>query len=310
MKKLYAILATALLSVTVTYGQAVWNLGSGDFSFTTWDPATAPGTYPAGIKFKQYTLASTDPTSADDPSADWKCYYNLTARSRIIGRGDSGVAFINTQNNQSDLQCDSVDANGTVGGKAGAVLLTLNASNREGLTVSWKAGTAIQSNGTPTPRVYDMILQARPDSTSAWTDIAGTTYTSAGAANNSVQSFSGIVLPASFNNQALVQLRWKAYQSNTGVGSRPYITIDDITVSSSIFTGINTISGKATFEVYPNPASQEINFTKAVTGQLLDASGRVVLNLNNATKADVSSLQSGLYFLRSIAGEVVKVSVK
>jgi hypothetical protein len=310
MKKLYSLVLATFLSVSMSYGQAVWDLGSGDFSFTTWSPDAAAGTYPAGLKFKQYTLASADPTSTDDPSTDWKCFYNLTARSRIVGRGDSGIAFINTQTNQNDLQCDSVDANTIVGGKAGAAVVTLSSTGRESLTISFVAGTDLQSDGTPTPRVYDLVLQARPDSVSAWTDFSAGTYSTAGASPNSVQSFSGIVLPFEYNNQSIVQVRWKAYQSNAGVGSRPRLTLDDIAISSSIFTGINPVSGKASFEVYPNPSSQEINFTKPVSGQILDATGRVVMNLNASTKVDVSAFQTGLYFLRSTAGEIVKVSIK
>ncbi len=310
MKKLYSLVVVAFLTVSVSYGQAVWDLGSGDFSFTTWSPDAAPGTYPAGLKFKQYTLASTDPTSTDDPAADWKCYYNLTARSRIVGRGDSGIAFINTQNNQNDLQCDSVDANTIVGGKAGAAVVTLSSTGREALTISYVAGIDLQSDGTPTPRVYEMVLQARPDSVSAWNDFAAGTYSTAGASANSIQSFSGIVLPFEYNNKPIVQVRWKAYQANAGVGSRPRVTLDDIAISSSIFTGINTVAGKASFDVYPNPASNEINFTKPVSGQILDATGRVVMNLNASTKADVSAFQTGLYFLHSSTGEIVKVSIK
>jgi len=309
MKKFYSLIAIAILTISVSKGQSVWNLSSGDFSFTSWSPLSAPGTYPAGMLFKQFNI-STDPIATDEPSSDWKCYYNLSARSRIVGRGDSGIAFINTGNNQNDLNCDSIDLNSIAGGKVGVAVVTLSSSGQESVTISYTAGIDLQSDGTPIAREYEMVLQARIDSVGAWTDFPAGTYTTAGALPNTVQSFSGITLPLEYNNQALFQVRWKTNQTNAGTGTRPRITLDDINITSSIFTGLNQVRPATSFSVYPNPASTEINFTKTVSGLIMDATGREILAVNATNKADINGLQSGMYFFKSTTGEIVKISIK
>lgn len=95
--------------------------------------------------------------------------------------------------------------------------------------------------------------------------------------------------------------------------------IQDITVSKnaadapanspcSARTALNTI-GQNKLNFYPNPACNEINFIQETTGEILSLSGKSVLKFTNVTSVDISSLNSGLYLVKS-ANEVNKLIVE
>jgi hypothetical protein len=119
------------------------------------------------------------------------------------------------------------------------------------------------------------------------------------------------VLPANFDNKPLVQLRWKYYQSTAGAGIRPGLSLDNINVTSSIYTGSNQVfSYLASLSVSPNPASSLVNFNKEIGGTLLDISGKTVANFSKTKSLSLNGIAAGLYTLRSSDGEVVKISVE
>ncbi len=312
MKKIYLSFALVVSIVTALSAQTVtpWALSpTNSYSFTSWDPNSAGGTYPPSMLFKQYTTGSTEPVVTADPTETWRCVYNATVRCYITGKGDSGVVFRNAGGSLNAAQCNN---GGITGKQVGAALLTLSTTNCQSVNVSFKAGTLIQTDST---QVYEMVLQGRTDSAtaSAWTDIAGGLYSTSGVAAGTIQSFSNIVLPSSFNNLPIVQLRWRIYNFDdaSGGGTRPAILLDDINVTADLFTGISyTANDKVILSVYPNPASDNISFNKAISGKMLDVSGREVVSFQNAMNVSLAGISTGIYTLHSTTGEVVKVSVK
>lgn len=87
-----------------------------------------------------------------------------------------------------------------------------------------------------------------------------------------------------------------------------YLDVDDIVVDLEQAVGIEN-AANASISVYPNPAHSAIN----VSGegirqiQIVDASGRVVIDRAAAGSIDISSLGCGVYFLRVIVPEGVRV---
>lgn len=76
-------------------------------------------------------------------------------------------------------------------------------------------------------------------------------------------------------------------------------------------TGIAAASpARATERVWPNPAADRIHFTERVTGSVLDAQGRTVLNVTNAMDIDVSRLLPGLYVLHAEGKDVIRFVVE
>lgn len=201
---------------------ATYDLGSGNYTLTEWAAAEPAGTYPSNMIFHLGNLQDAS-LSTFIASTDYTGAYNASSGTRIKGLGTSGFSFLNT---------------GT-SGFLGQAVLALNASNRQDITIDFTAGLVTQGDGSPTPRDYRIRLQYKIGLAGAWTDVSPVTeYASAGQISGHSQSYSGIVLPSACNHQPLVQVRWIYYQqaANNG-GSRPEIRIDDITISSSVYSG-------------------------------------------------------------------------
>ena len=61
-------------------------------------------------------------------------------------------------------------------------------------------------------------------------------------------------------------------------------------------------SHRQTIEVYPNPVEALLHLPEGISGEveLIDARGRVLMKMENATTIDVSKLENGIYYLRAI----------
>lgn len=290
----------------------VWNLENGDYTFTDWSDASPVGTYPAAMILQQYTItgSSVEPDSLANPTEPWLCLYNLTARSRITGRGTEGIGFLNTSDPQNDTQCDGV-SDGVSGKKVGAALVNLSSLNREAVTISFKAGIFQQVADTvATPRIFNLRLEARYDTSNAagWITIPNATYSSAGLQVGNSQDFSNIVLPFEFNNKEIIQVRWKYYQAVEGNGVRPGLLLDDITVTSSVFTSANKVKHTHDLNVYPNPVKDFVFFSSTESGDIYNVIGNKVLSFNNENRLDVSGLPNGAYVIKTTKGLVKKIS--
>jgi len=299
--KLILAIAFILANATIAFSQSnpdAFNLGSDSYDFVEWDSTSLPGTYPPNMIF--HVFENSDPNLETEPTGDWVCAYDIDSRSRINGLGTAGLAFANTGNIQ-DTQERCGNGPDDVGGFVGTAVVSLNTLNRQEITINFTAGLITQGLGVPVPREYGLRLQYRVGAGGAWISAPGNVlFSSAGKQAGDLEQFTNVVLPATCNNQNLVQIRWKYYQiaSNDGA-SRPAIQLDDIYISSSVFTGgvelpilyINEIMASNTsaiadgtgafedwFEIY-NPNDTDINISGFY----------VTDDLNNPTKHLISS---------------------
>jgi uncharacterized protein len=97
----------------------------------------------------------------------------------------------------------------------------------------------------------------------------------------------------------------------TSNGSRNIPPFDnDATVAITGFalsTPTTEVKVSADFSVYPNPAQDVINFNKTTDVSIYNISGQQIRIERNVNQINISDLNSGIYFLQNIKGEVVKL---
>jgi hypothetical protein len=64
------------------------------------------------------------------------------------------------------------------------------------------------------------------------------------------------------------------------------------------------------FQVFPNPTSGMVHFSRPTGFELFDVLGRRVLRDNNANQANLSGLPRGMYFLKPHRGAVQKLLIQ
>lgn len=64
------------------------------------------------------------------------------------------------------------------------------------------------------------------------------------------------------------------------------------------------------FYVFPNPAGRELLFNKKADIYFFDDTGNILFSRQNTNILDISSLNSGVYFIRTAEGEVQKVVIQ
>ena len=117
-----------------------------------------------------------------------------------------------------------------------------------------------------------------------------------------------IALPYYCGNQPFLQLRWVYYQSKIGGGQRVELGVDEINVTSDIFTASKNVEATYVLKAFPNPTTQRIvNINKTITGQVFSAIGAPVATVSNTNKIDLSIVPNGVYFLKTTKGEIVKL---
>ena len=77
-------------------------------------------------------------------------------------------------------------------------------------------------------------------------------------------------------------------------------------IASSIVVGVDEAESNS-FTAFPNPTSGIVQFSAAVSGQLMDASGRRIMNISNTMEMDISDLPQGLYVLRTDDGANIRL---
>lgn len=68
--------------------------------------------------------------------------------------------------------------------------------------------------------------------------------------------------------------------------------------------------GLKQFNVYPNPATSQLNFGTKVSGSLIDVSGRVAVKFEQQSSISVADLRAGIYFLKAEGYMVEKVIIQ
>lgn len=207
-------------------------LNDGDFLLAGFDSLTTAGGFFTNTAF--WTRNSVDANNSVPFADDWKCKYDLNARSRIRGLNDDGIMFLNTGNSQREGDCDG--SNPGVGadienGFAGALVVALNTTDRQNIEVNWKAVTELRNT-----RIYEFRLQYRigdggGNPNAGWLDFATPVVYS--AQNDGEFMNMSNTLPSACNNQPLVFLRWSYDFVTDGGGQRSRLVLDDIEITSA-----------------------------------------------------------------------------
>lgn len=227
-----------------------FNLGTGSFSFTEWDSLSAIGSFPDNMRF--WTSNENDADLNVVFADDWSCLYNLESRSRILGLNADGVGFINTGSPQADGDCDGSNpgtGNDKVNARVGAMVLSLNTTGRQSISVTWTGRTILVNNREYAIRLQYRIGNGDNDANADWQEFNIPVEYNRQQNDGDFMEMPTVVLPSSCNNQALVQLRWVYYYKDTGVsGARALLAVDDVLVESETL-------GLSSIVVTPNPLS-------------------------------------------------------
>ena len=122
---------------------------------------------------------------------------------------------------------------------------------------------------------------------------------------NQGEGWNEVIVDLSEYSGQIINLR---FRGKTGNGDLSDLAIDDILITG--LTGVENISNKDDFRVYPNPATNILNIVQNnITGQneisliITDISGRAVLKEklnsigNGRYQVNISDLQNGIYFI-------------
>jgi hypothetical protein len=300
-------LCVFLLSINInTIGQTnpePFNLSTGAYAFTAWDSASPAGTFPPNMIFQFVDTNQLAPFVTEGTS-DFDCSYNKTKRPRINGLGADGISLLTTSNSQYNNCISGTSTSRFIG----AALVSLNASGRGNIYVSWKAQTLIPGDGTPNPRICNLRLQYRLGNSGLFTDVPGPVEFIASTSAGLPFTLGPTLLPAECWNQSVVQVRWIYFESSAGnIGSRPKIRLDDIEITSDIYQGINDNQAYADgyLDIFPNPASGQITVRTDASLQgtikVLDILGKeLIMKTFNSPQNTINctSLTNGVYFVQ------------
>jgi len=306
MKKLVLTLTaftTLTLAGSAQTDPAPFNLNTGDLVFSAWSASSPAGSTPNNMAFH----TSTDPTSATfdltaNGTGDWNCAFNLAARNRFLGLDDNGIGFLATSSPQFD---DCTSGNASEDRYVGMVVIGLNTIGREQISIDWTGGTETVGDGTPTPRIMALRIQYRVGSSGSWQNTPSPVDYVTQTVGES-QNFT-TPLPVECENQPMVQVRWVYYQYTDGSGTRPELRLDEIEVTSSPLssTAITELDRNGLM-VWPNPSLSGIfQFSKAVSGVVMDQIGHTIMSVEGSTVADLSQLCNGVYVFRAKTGQTM-----
>ena len=241
----FAILFSLIINlpISIIFAQVIqpvpYDLSIGNYEFNSWNSSNPAGTYPGNTLLRVTDGTGSgfvDPTLSIPMNYVYTHTYNATSGSRIEGQGEYGISFINIATGISST--DTLIA----GRFVGALDLALITTGRDSIKVSWTGRTI-----NPNSREYRIALQYRIGIENDWISF-GEEYIRNDTAGH-FQLIGPVLLPEECYNQPLVQLRWRYYYVETGVGgARAKLAVDDIIVESTnnisqINHSINLTSG-------------------------------------------------------------------
>lgn len=316
MKKLllFAVLYIMQLHVFAQTSPVPYDLSSGAYTFTTWDSSTAVNpamTYPGNMMF--HTLGNQNPNENTPANGDWACAYQSLTGCWIQGKDTDGVAFRNIGNGQ--IPACMTNGTGT-NIYVGDATVALNTTSCENISVSWIGRMHSSFNyadSIPISRFYAIACQYRIGTSGAFTNVPGNylfkcnsdtaTYKPLGTADTLVS-----VLPDTCNNQPIVEIRWIYHQTaqNAG-GPRPILGLDDINITRDLVTLAQSQNKNKALFVYPNPISNgKLNLNKATNFMVIDMIGQTVCKPAFAKELNTDHLSKGVYFIKTMDGEILK----
>lgn len=194
----------------------------GPYTFERLPPETPPGTNPPSLRFP--LSPKRDPGRETDLGGDfWVFPYNLNNRSRVVGLGEDGVAFINTANAQNLPEA----------GYVMGALLALDTRDVDSVHVGWTAATL-----RPNDREYALRLQYRVGTNGPFRDVVDTNgqpveYTRRNKPGHTI-SFPPVPLPPDAVGLTYVELLWRYHDVGTfDSGPRAKLRLDNIFVTAT-----------------------------------------------------------------------------
>ena len=236
-------------------------LAGGAYAFDEWDVGTPAGVFPPHMLFLQGTendsLLTTKldrayhipPDDASDP-VDVGFPYAATARTRINGLGDEGVAFINTGRGR-DL---------------GGALLALDTTGLSEARLGFTAGTVL-----PNSRIYAIRLQYRLGTDGPFSDVIHDGEAVEYVRDDNTgheQRFGPIDLPGELLDGPYVQLLWRYHRVSGTSGPRAQLRLDDVLATAET----ETTPVEIVFDTAPI-STQSGEAIQPVVVRLLDAAG-------------------------------------
>jgi hypothetical protein len=231
-------------------------LAEAAYRLNGWDPGEPAGTYPPHMTFRQ--SRTIDP-GIEEPMEDlYVMPYDMEQRTRVVGLGAGGVAFINTGTSQGVLE-------GYQGRDLGAAVLDLSTTGCLETAVTW-TGSTVRRN----EREYAIGLQYRVGDAGAFADVldkAGEAVAYVrGPVDGHAEKSGPIRLDPSVNDVPLMQLRWVYHHTGRGTsGPRDMLAIRDIHVVCATAVSIEEPAGLSLPAVelgynFPNPFTASTTF--------------------------------------------------
>jgi hypothetical protein len=165
-----------------------------------------------------------------------------------------------------------------------------------------------QSSGGSNPGPRDFKVQYKLSGTTMWTDITGGTVVCANDWTSGV--LNGIDIPAVCNNQTnSVSIRWvmtSNFNTSGGtVASTGIAKIDNVIVTGTLLTGIESNVNQNAVSIYPNPNNgnfiiENTNNIKFI--RIFNAIGKLVFETETTydNRINLSGFEKGLYLIQLI----------
>ena len=254
-------------------------LKDGPYAFGAWASNQPAGRYPEHMVFLQSDQSDTAidtpleyayriPEADASVPQDATFPYAATARTRINGLGDDGMAFINTGRGR-DL---------------GGALLALDTRNVVNAPVAWVGGTVNSAS-----RIYAIRLQYRIGTTGTFLDVPDGSgqpveYLRNVASGHS-QGLGPVLLPAEAMGQEYVQVLWRYYRVSGESGARAQLRLDDVSVANAYSLPAIALA----FAAEPPAVALSGSPMSAFSVRAVDAEGQVDTNYEGVVAMKLAS---------------------
>lgn len=204
--------------------------------------------FPAGVAVHRFSSIPTTRTlspanGGDLPNQGTSPTYNAGGWYHL---GNNGIGLL---------------ASGT--NPAGAIVVAINTTGLSNINVSWNCKTIYNQAS----RDNSIALQYRVGTSGNFINVGTTsTYSSTGNTNGHTSPVFSETLPAGANNQAVVQVRWIYWESNSTSGSRDKISVDDISITGTGGSGCGVPSGLSSSGVTDTSATVSWSAVSGATG--------------------------------------------
>jgi hypothetical protein len=84
---------------------------------------------------------------------------------------------------------------------------------------------------------------------------------------------------------------------------------DMVTVTGTSTSAVKIINNNDVLEIYPNPACSVVNLSRPVDFSIFDLNGKIILKGSGERRIDISTIDKGIYILKTDNGEVRKLII-